>query len=579
MEKPSAVHLQRHLLSESYAARESKSFIKWESMRERGLEWFVTVHPQTYRRRLRRGTLQQFRWEAWKTMLRWYLTQARLPRETSPTTGTATPQVTSDKAAAFTSSPSSDVPKLQRLDILSSVTEAEYSALAETESPFSALIRIDIPRTFPEVNCFTTSAQEQLSRILNAYANYKPVVGYCQGMNFVVGFILLVSDFCEFEAFQFVVGFMDCYAVEGLFREHFPLLKKYVEVFDNLMERLVPSLRDHFFQEGILPPVYLHQWFLTLFVRGLPLSTVVVIWDYLLADGLPSMVVLTVSLLKVLQRFLLCLGFEDVVKFLKSLKSSGDCDQSRIGRMLVRQAEAIQVPEELLTPIRNVNVEDLAKQCALENSALGKESSRGRSGTLDALEDDQEEVSSDNRHSLVNYWSQVIHTDDDDDADDLLHVDFGIRAPVLNENKDRKRNQQKLLPVHSCPPSETYPCATTVRSPCTTSTSHERIVGRPRRHHYLDPQLGSSTLTRPAEGLSNNGGWIPLYASPFWRFPYYRAPPSSSSAHPKQEACVTRNAKPTEETASSPVRHNQNLVLAKVACADGCSPSEDFQSS
>lgn len=49
-----------------------------------------------------------------------------------------------------------------------------------------------------------------------------------------------------------------------------------------------------------------------------------------------------------LQRFLLRLKFEDAVKFLKSLKNSGDCDETEIGRMLVRQAERIEISEKLM---------------------------------------------------------------------------------------------------------------------------------------------------------------------------------------------------------------------------------------
>lgn len=51
---------------------------------------------------------------------------------------------------------------------------------------------------------------------------------------------------------------------------------------------------------------------------------------------------------QVLQRFLLRLKFEDAVKFLKSLKNSGDCDETEIGRMLVLQAEKVEIPLEMI---------------------------------------------------------------------------------------------------------------------------------------------------------------------------------------------------------------------------------------
>lgn len=66
-------------------------------------------------------------------------------------------------------------------------------------------------------------------RLQNAYANFAPHVGYCQGMNFVVGFILLVSSFAEeVEVFWFFVVLMSKYNLHGFFREGFPLLELYI---------------------------------------------------------------------------------------------------------------------------------------------------------------------------------------------------------------------------------------------------------------------------------------------------------------------------------------------------------------
>ena len=55
-------------------------------------------------------------------------------------------------------------------------------------------IERDLPRTFPEQKTFQDrdgKGQQILSNILCAYANYDPEVGYCQGMGFIVGFLIL----------------------------------------------------------------------------------------------------------------------------------------------------------------------------------------------------------------------------------------------------------------------------------------------------------------------------------------------------------------------------------------------------
>lgn len=64
-----------------------------------------------------------------------------------------------------------------------------------------SVILKDVPRSFPEYTFFETpQSRENLTRILFAYAASDPEVGYCQGLNFVAGCILLYSPDPE-EAF------------------------------------------------------------------------------------------------------------------------------------------------------------------------------------------------------------------------------------------------------------------------------------------------------------------------------------------------------------------------------------------
>lgn len=53
----------------------------------------------------------------------------------------------------------------------------------------------DIHRTFPSLRRFAGPAgQDSLRRVLQAYAAYDPEVGYCQGMNFVAGLLLMYVE-------------------------------------------------------------------------------------------------------------------------------------------------------------------------------------------------------------------------------------------------------------------------------------------------------------------------------------------------------------------------------------------------
>lgn len=70
-----------------------------------------------------------------------------------------------------------------------------YSKLLETKfEEVQKQIARDAHRTYPEHKLFQDpleSGQQALTNILSAYANYDPEVGYCQGMGFIVGCLIL----------------------------------------------------------------------------------------------------------------------------------------------------------------------------------------------------------------------------------------------------------------------------------------------------------------------------------------------------------------------------------------------------
>lgn len=56
-------------------------------------------------------------------------------------------------------------------------------------------IKLDLSRTFPDNIFFKTMAKHQmmLFNVLAAYAHHNPKVGYCQGLNYIAGLLLLAT--------------------------------------------------------------------------------------------------------------------------------------------------------------------------------------------------------------------------------------------------------------------------------------------------------------------------------------------------------------------------------------------------
>lgn len=54
------------------------------------------------------------------------------------------------------------------------------------------IIKLDIPRTFPE-NIYFDVHKNELFNVLVAFAHQNSDVGYCQGLNYIAGLILIVT--------------------------------------------------------------------------------------------------------------------------------------------------------------------------------------------------------------------------------------------------------------------------------------------------------------------------------------------------------------------------------------------------
>lgn len=72
--------------------------------------------------------------------------------------------------------------------------ETVYGQLVAEHSPYERVIQRDLARTFPGIDMFKQEGgdgQRALERVLKAYSLYDSLVGYCQGLAFLVGPLLM----------------------------------------------------------------------------------------------------------------------------------------------------------------------------------------------------------------------------------------------------------------------------------------------------------------------------------------------------------------------------------------------------
>lgn len=92
-----------------------------------------------------------------------------------------------------------------------------------------------------------------LENILCAYAAKEQEIGYCQSMNFMAAFPLMISGGNEKEAFWFFAALLEHAdwpvkfdGLKSFYERDFPLLIKYMKIFNDLFQLFIPDLYNHF---------------------------------------------------------------------------------------------------------------------------------------------------------------------------------------------------------------------------------------------------------------------------------------------------------------------------------------------
>lgn len=119
----------------------------------------------------------------------------------------------------------------------------DKSAIKDVES----VISMDILRSY---STNPTVDSESLKNILQAYSYYKPEVGYCQGMNYIVGTLYLVNKDERF-CFNAIDEIIKKFKMERLYSSDLSKLKYFFYILDRLIGIKLPDVHKIFKAEMI----------------------------------------------------------------------------------------------------------------------------------------------------------------------------------------------------------------------------------------------------------------------------------------------------------------------------------------
>lgn len=224
------------------------------------------------------------------------------------------------------------IPNEHRGEVWMSVSKAQkmmkqngglYQRLLEQELDPNVLTEIDIDlhRTFPENIYFANDASESkqaaLRNVLIAFAKHNPDIGYCQGLNYVVGMMLIVLK-DEEKAF-FLLEKLTKQILVGYYSRNLRGLNVDQLVLGELIKLKNPTLAKHMEDKLVPWSLVCMKWFVCLYLDILPIETTLRVWDCLFYEG--PKILFRVALTLVLQNSEVILSARDSSQIVDTFKS------------------------------------------------------------------------------------------------------------------------------------------------------------------------------------------------------------------------------------------------------------------
>ena len=142
------------------------------------------------------------------------------------------------------------------------------------------------------------------SNILKRISNHFPVTGYTQGINFIVGYLLIIG-YSEFDSYwMFIhIALNRRYMLLGLFEDGFPLSSVYTIIFKNILKREKPELYSHLYESvQIDDSLWIFKWFTTYYIYSFPIEMCQYVWDIVISVGGIGLVKFAVSIVCALSK-------------------------------------------------------------------------------------------------------------------------------------------------------------------------------------------------------------------------------------------------------------------------------------
>ena len=184
-------------------------------------------------------------------------------------------------------------------------------------------IQKDLVRTIKSDEPNYKEKINSLYRLLRALANLDKGLGYTQGMNFVVYYLLNISNRNEIDVFYLLMSifsqtFSNKFGMRGFFIDDFPLLHSYTNIFNEKLEKFIPEVYKHIKKINLTPFSWISFWMQQIYTLVFPKETLLRIWDYFFVYGQNFLISLGLSIVEHFQDNIV--QIKDIIDFQEFFK-------------------------------------------------------------------------------------------------------------------------------------------------------------------------------------------------------------------------------------------------------------------
>ena len=214
-----------------------------------------------------------------------------------------------------------DFNKLKKKYNYTSIKESLLNNKSKNKDPLFEMIELDSIRTSFKEN--QKENQIKLGNLLKVTSKQLPSVNYCQGMNHIAAFLLMLCEGNEEEAFYLFLSFLIETDYCGLMGNDLAQLNKYFYCFERILDIMLPEINNFLINNNVTGGYFLSPWFITLFSIAFDqkennMDVIIKLFDMFLFCGWKAVFKIGISLIKINSLKILSLPDEKLVHYLNN---------------------------------------------------------------------------------------------------------------------------------------------------------------------------------------------------------------------------------------------------------------------